>query len=110
MEEEREEKSLLLQYLGDSPLLRVIDFLIDNKLFDYSKKQIMEGAGVGKATFYKYFGRLEESGIVKVTRSFGKTKLYQLNEENPVVKKILEIDLTLSEQAIPEKEGVPATA
>jgi len=80
-----------------------MDFLIDNRLFDYSKKQIIEGAGLGKATFYKYWKLLEERGIVKVTRSFGKTRLYKLNVENPLVKKLMEIELLLIEGSIPKK-------
>jgi len=98
-----EEKSLLLEYFGENPMLRIIDFLLDNRLFDYSKKQIVEGAGIGKATFYKYWDRLEKKGIVKVTRSFGKTKLYKLNEQNPVVKKIMEIELAMIEETSPKK-------
>ena len=96
-----EEKSVLLEYLGDTPLLRIIDFLLENRLFDYSKKQIIEGTGLSKATFYKYWDRLLELGIVKVTRTFGKTKLYKLDENNPVVKKIMEVELALIEQTAP---------
>jgi len=97
------EKSVLLKYFGESPMLRIIDFLLDNRLFDYSKKQMIEGAGMGKATFYKYWEGLEKRGIVKVTRAFGKTKLYKLNEANPVVKKIMEIELALIEETAPRK-------
>ncbi len=98
-----EEKSLLIEYLGDSPRLRIIDFLIENRLFDYSKKQITEGAGISKLTFYKYWEGLEKAGIVNVTRSFGKAKLYQLNQQNPVVKKLMEIEWLLIEQSVPGK-------
>jgi DNA-binding transcriptional ArsR family regulator len=98
-----EEKSLLLEYLGDSPLLKIVDFLMDNRLFEYSKKEIIEGAGIGKATFYKYWGRLEETGIVKVTREFGKTKLFALNEESPVVRRLTELELELIEETSPKK-------
>ena len=103
-----EEKSILLEYFGDTPLLRIIDFLLENRLFDYSKKQIIEGTGLSKVTFYKYWDRLVELGVVKVTRTFGKTKLYKLDESNPVVKKTIEVELALIEQTAPSPAPSPA--
>ncbi|HLC69182.1 MAG TPA: hypothetical protein VJH24_05055 [Candidatus Bilamarchaeaceae archaeon] len=97
----KEEEPLLIEYFGDTPILRIIDFLLENRLFDYSKKQIIDETGLAKATFYKYWDRLVELELVKVTRSFGKTKLYKLNESNPVVKKIKEVELALIEKTTP---------
>ncbi|MBD3397697.1 hypothetical protein GF412_01035 [Candidatus Micrarchaeota archaeon] len=96
-----EDKSVLIEYLGDTPIIRIIDFLLENRLFDYSKKQIIDETGLAKATFYKYWDRLVELEVVKVTRSFGKTKLYKLNEENPVVEKIKALELSLIEATVP---------
>ena len=97
----KENESVLLQYFGDTPILRIIDFLLENRLFDYSKKQIIDETGLAKATFYKYWGKLVELEIVDPTRSFGKTKLYKLNEQNPVVKKIKDVELALIEKTTP---------
>jgi len=91
------ETSVLIEYLGNHPIIRIIDFLIENRLFDYSKKQIAENAGIGKVTLFKYWERLEEIEIVKVSRKFGKTKLYKLNEENEVVKRLIELELALAD-------------
>ena len=96
-----DDESVLLEYLGDTPLLRMIDFLLENRLFDYSKKQIIDETGLAKATFYKYWGRLLELGIVKATRSFGKTKLYKINEQNPIVREIKNLELALIEMTAP---------
>ena len=97
----KEDKSVLIEYLGDTPILRIIDFLIENRLFDYSKKQIIDETGLAKATFYKYWDRLLDLGIVKVTRSFGKTKLYKINEQHPVVKEMKKLELALIEATSP---------
>lgn len=93
----RPEESLLIRTLGDNPKLRIVDFLIDNVLFDFSKKEMIEGSGISRPTFNKYFDDLEKQGIVKVSRKFGGTKLYQLNKDSPVVKAILELDNDLSQ-------------
>ena len=92
-------ESVLVEYLGNHPIVKIIDFLLENRLFDYSKKQMAEGSGIGKVTLFKYWSKLEEAGIVKVERKFGKTKLYKLDEENPVVKKIIELELALADRA-----------
>ncbi len=97
----KEEKSVLIEYLSNTPILRIIDFLLENRLFDYSKKQIIDETGLAKATFYKYWDRLLELGIVKVTRSFGKTKLYKLNEKSPIIRELKRLELALIESTSP---------
>jgi len=47
-----ETESLLLKTLGKSPQMRIMDFFIDNRLFDFSKKEIIEELGMSKTTFY----------------------------------------------------------
>ena len=49
--------SLFLKHLGSTPQLRIVDFFLDNKGSDYSKKEIIEYAGVSKSTLYKIWGR-----------------------------------------------------
>lgn len=90
------DKSVLLEYFGEQPMLRILDFLIENKIFDYSKKQIMEEVGISKVTFFKYFKKLEDLGLVSVTRKFGKTKLYTLNESNSLTKQFITMELALA--------------
>ncbi|MEK6960486.1 MAG: hypothetical protein AABX47_04895 [Nanoarchaeota archaeon] len=95
-----ENQSLLLGLTGDMPLFRIIDFLVENKGLDFSKKDISEGAGLSRASLFNHWPRIERFGLVKVTRSFGKTKLYSLNTDNPLTKKILELEVTLIRQAM----------
>ena len=93
-------KKSLLAKLTRNTLFRIIDFLIENKGMDYTKKDIIEGAEISKASLFNYWPELERNKIVKVTRKFGKTKLYTLNTENPITKKILELESTLIRQAM----------
>src|SRR3989338_7998956 len=81
------EKSLLLNLTGDMPLFKIIDFLLENKGMDFSKKDIAEGAYISRASLFNYWSELEKQGIIKTTRSFGKTKLYTLNSKNIKEKK-----------------------
>ena len=94
------EKSLLIKFLGENPVFRIVDFLIENKGLDLTKKEIIEGAGISRAALFKYWKQIEEQGIVLVTRKFGKTKLYTLNSTNIIVKKLLELESALIGKAL----------
>lgn len=94
-----EERSLLLRLTGEMPLFKIIDFLIENKGMDFTKKDIAEGAQIARASLFNYWPELESKGIVKITRKFGKTKLYTLNSDSLVVRKILELEMALIEGA-----------
>src|SRR3989344_376784 len=93
-------KSLLLNLTGDLPLFRIVDFLLDNKGMDFSKTDIAKGAEISRASLFNYWSEIERHGIVKVTRSFGKTRLYTLNPKNPVTQKIIELEKTLIAEAL----------
>lgn len=89
-------ETVLTEYFGENPMLKILEFLIENKIFDYSKKQIAEDIGISKVTLLKHFKKLEQLGLVKVTRIFGKTKLYTLNESNAFSKRFIELTLSLA--------------
>ena len=95
-----EEKSLLLNLTGEMPLFKIIDFLLENKGMDFSKSDISKGAEVSRASLFNYWNEIEKHGIVKVTRSFGKTRLYTLNVKNQVTQKIIDLEKTLISEAM----------
>ena len=93
-----EEETLFLKFLGrDNPVIRVIDFLIDNEAFDYSKTEIAKRAGISRTTLLKIWKTLEDLGIVVETRRVGRAKMYKLNKSNPIVQKFIELDNAISE-------------
>ena len=100
------EKSLLIRFLGENPVFKIVDFLIENKGMDMSKKDIIEGAGISKATLFNYWAQIEEQGIVTITRKFGKTRLYTLNSKKPIVKKLLELESLLISRALDNRQSI----
>lgn len=100
----KEYSSIIIKTLGDSPKLRIVDFFLDNPLFDFMKKEVIEALGMSKQTFYKYFPDLEEYEIVKVSRRIGKAKLYRINPEHPLVTMLRDYEKEVSLQ-IAEKEA-----
>lgn len=92
------------EFFGSTPLMRVLGYLLDNRHFDYSKKDVAEGAGISRAALYAVWPNIETRGIVRVTRRFGRTRLYALNQKNELVKKLLELDRALFRRRIGEFE------
>jgi hypothetical protein len=92
------DQSLFIRELGiKSPMLKVLDFFMDNEAFDYSKTDIAEGAELSRATLFKVWPKLEALGLITATRMVGQAKMYQLNKQNPITKKLMELDETISE-------------
>jgi len=104
-----EQKSIFLQTFGDYPLLRILDFLMYSRDFDYPITEIAKNSDVNFQTLKKVWPKLERNKIVMKTRSLGGSVLYKLNGDNPVVKKIVELNNFLCWQAA-EKEEQEITA
>jgi len=86
------QKSLFIDFFGDYPIIRVLDFLIENEIFDYSRKDIAKYSDVSWNTLEKFFEKLLKMKIIIRTRKVGKSDMYKINLENPTVKKLIEMD------------------
>ena len=93
-------KSLLLQLTGEMPLFKILDFLVDNKGADFTKKEIAEGAGISRASLFNYWNEIDKHNIVRTTRSFGKTRLYTLNTDSIIKRRILDLERALISEAL----------
>ena len=90
---EDHEETLFLRMFGiKSPALRILDFLMDNKAYDYSKTDIAKGAGISRTTLSATWEILEKNGLVSETRVVGRAKMYKLNLKSRVVRKFIELD------------------
>jgi len=98
-----EEKSSFRLIFGDTPIIKVIDFFLDNREFDYSLTDIAKNADVGWSTLHKFWNQIVKLGIVTRTRTIGRAKLYKLNSSSPLVKKLIELDMSISKKMILEE-------
>ena len=105
-----EDKSLLLQCIGDTPKLRIIDFFLDNRESDYSKKEILEYTGISKTVFYKVWDEITRFEFFKTTRKYGNAQLYALNSDSALIQKFKALDDELGKQVMEKasKETIPA--
>lgn len=100
-----EEKSIFVKTFGDYPLIRVLDFLIYSRDFDYPMTEIAKNSGVNYQTLKKIWGQLENNRFIVKTREIGNAELYRINEDNETVKKLIELNkfLCLSQAGKMEK-------
>ncbi len=109
----KENKSFFLMQFGDTPQLRVLDFLISFHFFDYPVTEIARESNVSYNSIKSFFANFINSGIVIRTRKIGKSDYYKLNLENPFVKNLVKLDWSLTKRNIltePEKQAVYAQA
>jgi len=85
------EKSLFVEFMGDSPMIKIMDYLITERELDFSITDMAENAGIGRATLYRIWEKLIKNKIIVHTRIIGKAKLFKLNENNLKIKKLVEI-------------------
>jgi len=107
--EDHEETLFLKEFGIKSPALRILDFLMDNKAYDYSKTDIAKGAGISRTTLSSAWENLEKNGLVIETRVVGRAKMHKLNLKNPVVKKFIELDNAICELHATRLEKEEAT-
>jgi len=94
------EKSTFVEFFGDYPIIRVIDFLLTYRDFDYNKKEIARNADVSWNTLQLFWKQLEDKKVVLRTRKVGKSQMYKLNTENPIVQQLLVMDKKLMLHAL----------
>lgn len=96
MSDMKEERSLFVQTFGNTPYIRVIDFLMENDISDFSLQDICDHLGLARNTVSKVVETLLVMNIVKYTRDVGRAKMIRINRENEIVQQLVELDFKLS--------------
>lgn len=94
----KENKSIFMEYFGDTPQLRVLDFFIDNHFFDFPLTEIARESNVSYNSLVSFFADWVEKIIIIKTRKIGKSDYYKLNLENSFVKNIIKLDWSLTKK------------
>jgi len=84
-------ETLFRKALGDTPKIRVLEFLIEGRELDYSISDIAEGAEIGRTTLFRIWEDLIKTQMITPTRQIGNAKLYKLNLKSIFAKKLTEI-------------------
>ncbi len=95
-------ETLFRKVFGDTPKIRVLEFLIEGRELDYSITDIAEGSEIGRTTLFRIWDDLISSKIVIPTRQIGNAKLYKLNVDNIFISKLIEVfdDIIMSKKEV----------
>ncbi len=93
-----ESKSAFLEYFGDTPKLRFLDFLIGNHFFDFNMTDMAREANISYNSLKSFFEGFLEKGIIVKTRRVGKSDMYKLNMDSATVQNFLKFAWFLTKQ------------
>ncbi|MBI2043493.1 hypothetical protein HYT25_03840 [Candidatus Pacearchaeota archaeon] len=101
-------KSAFLEYFGDTPKLRFLDFLIGNHFFDFNMTDMAKEARISYNSLKSFFDEFLEKGIIIKTRKVGKSDMYKFNMDNETAKNFLRFAwfLTKKDLGIEDKKSV----
>ncbi|MFH1650360.1 MAG: hypothetical protein ABIA93_07490 [Candidatus Woesearchaeota archaeon] len=95
-----EEESLFLDNVGDSPHMRLMQFLIEGRNFDYTMTDMLK-AGVSWGTLHTLVPKLVSLGIIKKNRTIGRATLYQLDRKNDTARRLIGLyDSLIGQKAV----------
>ncbi len=94
-----------------SATAKILDVLWEYQDLDLTLTDIADEAGIHYTTLMKALPLLEEFGLVTMTRQVGNAKLYQINKDDNVVKRLVkflnELNIRIAERESTKQE-VPA--
>jgi hypothetical protein len=97
--EQNEANRRPLENLFNSASATILDFLIIYRDFDYSEADIARKTSLAYKTVSTIIPIFIESGIVKLTRLHGRSKMYKVNEDSDKVKGLIEyVDSAISQK------------
>jgi len=67
-------------------------YLLENNIFDYAKTDIAKDLRISRATLNTIWGDLLTEGLITKTRTVGRAELYQIDMDNPIIKKLEELN------------------
>ena len=95
----QDELTIFRELFGDTPKVRVLEYLLEGRELDHSIGDIAEGAGINRVTLFRLWPQIEKSKLVVRTRNIGNAKLFKLNMKNDYVKNLVELfDKLISEE------------
>jgi len=87
----------LKHILGDIPVIRILDYLLEQHGNDLTRAEIVHDAEIGPTAMKNDFPRLVECGVVFETRKIGGVPLYTLDVTNEMTQSLIEFDAKLTE-------------
>jgi len=89
---------MLEDLFGNGPLVKILDFFLENRFWDYTKTDIAGHSAISRTQLYKVWSVILEAELVKETRKIGATTLYQANMDSPIMRRLEKLSLTVADE------------
>lgn len=85
--------------LGDTCETRLLQFLLPMYGMEFDMAELVGEIGLTRQSISKAMNKFAEKGMVKI-RKEGRTPLYSINEDSPLVKRLEDFDNSLIESMV----------
>jgi len=84
------EESIFLNFVGNNPRMRILQYLIEGREFDYTLTDMLN-AKVSWGTLNSLIPKFLELGLIVKTRKIGRATLYKINKNNIASKQLINL-------------------
>lgn len=88
-------RTIFTGVMGSSPTIKVLQYMLEWCQYDLTISDIARGAAISRNSTYNVISSLIKKKMIITTRIMGKSQLYALNKESPIVKKLSELFKTV---------------
>lgn len=82
----------LTHVFGDNARIKILTAMLSERDRDLNVTDIADMAGVARSTVYDHLDELQELHLVVKTREVSGAPMYQINNDNPIIKRIREVE------------------
>jgi predicted transcriptional regulator len=93
---EKVQEGVFERLISGPATVRLLDFFVTYKDFDYSETDIAELVDVSPKTVIKELAKFELAGLVKFTRNVGRAKMYRLDVNSQTAKALQQLAFSLA--------------
>jgi len=79
-------ESILLSIFGDSPRMKIMDYLLEFPTNEFTPSELVEDIGMSRTTVFRELNELLNHDITKQTGKVGKSPTFTVNLKNPLVR------------------------
>lgn len=94
---------MTLEILVYESLAKLVEFLLENPVMDYSKTDLANEVGVSRSTLYRRWDVLEQLSIIRESRKYQNIQLYRLDVDSPIVNELGRLKRRLEDEVNIEK-------
>lgn len=76
----------IIALYGDSPRIRLLEYLMEFQNHQFTPSEIVETVGMSRTTAFKELKNLLTENMIFPSKPIGKSPTYQINMDSPIVK------------------------